>query len=427
MNDVVLTFTFTEVSGGFRLTLTAPSRKDQHFWGKEEGLAMVREALSLRLDRIKAAVMRCAREDAFVEFGDRLDEAFEALHVESLDLLGQLVGGNGEDAGELALALSRVLAPRPARTPPPIVQVIGPAKLWAPIELLAAEHVDRVRIRSEAELRKACMRFLGLSAVVRRVLARPAGAPPLGLTQDRTLADRPALPVTFFHDASLKAARIEFETLRKLSPRVDVQGPWPAEDLERTEVVRALVQHLHDPLTAIDGTHLKTPVQIQHFACHCDTRAENARDHSLRLAAPGTRGVDVSIAHLEREKTATATAAALAAGGRKPAETSLPLIFLNACSSSMIDYRAASSFPEVFLSAGSRGFIGAETDIPDEFAGRFAARFYDRLLSRERTGQALNGAKWDMIRDRHNPLGILYTMYADPDLQVTPSQEDGAA
>ena len=77
------------------------------------------------------------------------------------------------------------------------------------------------------------------------------------------------------------------------------------------------------------------------------------------------------------------------------------------------------SFPEFFLEDGrNRGFIGTETLISDGFASRFARVFYARLLKRDSVGMALHKAKWALLRGAHNPLGLFYTLYANPELNV---------
>jgi hypothetical protein len=424
-SGAALTLIFKEVENGFHLEVSSGPGKSKLFTGSREGLKLVRDGLKSRLDDVKEAVMRNAREDAFVEFGSALDEAFAGLRDESLDLLGQMAGQVPEEITALALRLQRAItAPRP-HGHPPVINVIAPQDLWVPVDLLAPHAVENVRIRNPRQLRRACTRVLGFAAIVRRVIARPAGARALGLTDDRELIAPFGLPLVFFYDATLDAARLEAETLSQFAPKLALTGPWPDRNLAADEdIVKAFVRHLMRA-EAKD----RSIAQIQHFACHCDTRSDDVREHALRLAALNGSPTDVSIAQIGRERTAMATDAAFAdTAGVSDDPPPLPLIFLNACSTSTIDFRAAASFPELFLSAGKRGFIGTETDIPDAFAARFSARFYDELLLGGRSvGRALNEAKWRMVNERQNPLGILYTMYADPDLHVSfPARGGGA-
>jgi len=96
---------------------------------------------------------------------------------------------------------------------------------------------------------------------------------------------------------------------------------------------------------------------------------------------------------------------------------SYPLAFLNACGTSKTIPTALTSFPKGFLRT-YRGVIGTETPIPDDFAAAFSAKFYARFVRGYSLGEALHRARWDFLQQSCNPLGILYTAYANPDLCV---------
>ena len=263
---------------------------------------------------------------------------------------------------------------------------------------------------------------MGFTTIIRRTLDTPDARSWNGLSQNRVLVAAPGLPITLFHDASLEAAQLEGRLLAELRPRIEIEGPWPQHDLAEDELKNTLLRHLFDPATAVDGGRRRVPDQVQHFACHCDTTSDDADQYSIHLGAAEADGTYVSLKDI---RIGLARVAEETLSDDPVAEQpALPLVFLNACGSAAIDYRATPSFPARFLAAGNRGFIGTETNIPDVFAARFAERFYSRLLDREPAGQALNGAKWDMIETMRNPLGILYTMYADPDLRIGSSTKE---
>ena len=69
---------------------------------------------------------------------------------------------------------------------------------------------------------------------------------------------------------------------------------------------------------------------------------------------------------------------------------------------------------------GSRGVIGTAARVPDYFAAEFSERFYRYLLSGELLGHAMHKTKWDLLTmpDQNNPLGLLYLLYADPNIRV---------
>jgi hypothetical protein len=73
------------------------------------------------------------------------------------------------------------------------------------------------------------------------------------------------------------------------------------------------------------------------------------------------------------------------------------------------------SFPEMFLfNVGNRGVIGTETRIPDQFAAEFSEQFYLNLVRGATLGMAVFNARWTLLKRRNNPLGLLYSVYANP-------------
>jgi hypothetical protein len=62
--------------------------------------------------------------------------------------------------------------------------------------------------------------------------------------------------------------------------------------------------------------------------------------------------------------------------------------------------------------------IGTETLVPDVVAARFAEFFYKKLLTEQPLGTALVLVRRKLLEEFLNPLGLLYVLYADPDLTV---------
>ena len=62
--------------------------------------------------------------------------------------------------------------------------------------------------------------------------------------------------------------------------------------------------------------------------------------------------------------------------------------------------------------------IGTEIDIADEVAAELAKELYRLLLDGKPLGESLLRAR-QFVLDKHcNPLGLAYTLYADPDLRI---------
>lgn len=257
-------------------------------------------------------------------------------------------------------------------------------------------HDDRLR---------AASRFLGFTAMVRRTVATRT-AP------DRLIRNDPALPVQFLRHRRLLSAAREEGFLSALKDRVRVDGPWPTtEDVH--QVRETLIEALYAG-QALSGADPDggPPVQIHHFACHCDTSTPLDDDYLLRLSNQRGRHRDVFLGELRRayrERFAV----------DRDDQRHRAIVILNACASSHTDPLTAASFAQWFVASGHRAFIGTETDVPDAVAAGFAGAFYGRLLEARRPlGDAVVWARRDLLRDFRNPLGLLYVVYGDTGLTV---------
>jgi hypothetical protein len=276
-----------------------------------------------------------------------------------------------------------------------------------PVELLPLFDFGNLpAIRTHDDMAHAAARFLGFATVVRRVV-------PVPTIGDHVLRNEPVLPVQFLRHRGLRSAADEERFLSSLKDYVAVEGPWPVSE-DAATFRRMLVHALYES-AGLDGTtETGLPVQVQHFACHCDTTSTFDDDYRLRLSTRRGQNRDISFSELrngyfERHYR------------NRDGERTRPraVIVLNACASSRTNPLTAFSFPRWFLKHGHRAFVGTETDVPDRVASAFAAAFYSRLLEcRRPLGEAVVWARRDLLRDFRNPLGLLYVMYGDTDLVV---------
>lgn len=68
----------------------------------------------------------------------------------------------------------------------------------------------------------------------------------------------------------------------------------------------------------------------------------------------------------------------------------------------------------------NRGIIGTAANVPDRIAAEVGRWFYTGLLAGATVGEALHGAKWRLLRDRGNPLGLLYCLHACAQMRIAP-------
>jgi hypothetical protein len=147
--------------------------------------------------------------------------------------------------------------------------------------------------------------------------------------------------------------------------------------------------------------------EILHFACHALYEREDPGLSCVLLS----NEFPVSLSDFDNY---------LVDAEDKPLELkNNPLVILNACETGNIDSRYTASFASTFYRHGSRGVLGTDCKVPDEFAGRFAARLYDHLLAGEPLGQSVLSTRKYFWREHHNPSGLLYSMYASPSIRLT--------
>jgi hypothetical protein len=286
----------------------------------------------------------------------------------------------------------------------PLIHVEGPIDGF-PFEWLPILDFDDPGSVEDIEL--FARRFLGFSAVVRRAaMVRRAGGDP-GLAVGQSLRNKDRLPLTFAWFATMKGAQKECDFFKRMGDHIELNGPWPTESLSTKSVLDSLTEVLFDPRRRFT-TQEGEAIQIAHFACHCDTGFPAPVDYELILAGSDGNRRPVPMGKLNTGFL-----------GRQKGQRKFPrpLVFLNACESAKQDSAHVFSWPEWFLAERHVGVIGTETLVPDRVAARYAELFYTALLSGRKLGESLVVARRQLLREG-NPLGLLYVLYADPDMTV---------
>jgi hypothetical protein len=96
-----------------------------------------------------------------------------------------------------------------------------------------------------------------------------------------------------------------------------------------------------------------------------------------------------------------------------------PLVVLNACRTGNINPLYTSYFAGAFLRLGARGVVATECLVPDTFAADFVEQLYLRLLGGRPLGESMRAARQFFLRERGDPSGLLYSMYASPSIRLT--------
>jgi hypothetical protein len=404
VTDVALTLKLT--LQGERYWLYATDGKDEWKGETDSELRGVHTEHYALLEAVKQD-LRLYRHDPQAN-AQCLPQAMDRLRKRS-DTLLELLTPWTERADFRSLCRN-ALAPARDAGEVPRIEVSTTSRLPFPFELLAPFAIDEwpAKIDDEASLHAACRCFLGYFAAVRRTLIDQPEIP-----QATTLGDSGPLRVTYLHFAGLQGAQDEWDFL-STQPRIKTDEPWPPVGMVVAQGGGPLARQVFDPSLDLHGNR-DEPVQIQHFACHCLTDGDDENDHQLILGSEATPA-HILLRHLRRAMQDEGNAALV-----KPPRPG-PLVFLNACGTSVVRPDAL-TFPMFFLENRNLGFIGAEVAVPDQTAADFSIAFYESLLGRgprgRRTaGEALVDAKQKLVWESTNPLGLLWTMYADPDLEL---------
>jgi CHAT domain len=376
-------------------------------------LGTIRVQLGRQIEMFKNAVNRQLdlRNDRA-----RIDRSMRVLNQIGQWLLAAFLRrGRTRDPGIQELCRAALLE-WPRDVHPPIVEVTGDTDTIFPVEFLPlfAEESGRT-IETNEDLRAVAEGFAGFAGVVYRTLATHS-CRKVDPSAQELLLNGKKLPVKLFYHARLVGAQKEAQFLGSLRAAglVDLEGPWPDDSLTEESVLQTLNKNLNDPALSLKGIRRPFADQVQHFACHCDCLLpdEPVTDDDVnefpRIRFAGPKKSDIPIRQFDLLQKYMDERRSF------PKLQSLPLVFMNACDSSRIDPNTSASFAEYFLDQGNLGFIGTESAVPDLVAAEFSRYFYTELLRGRSLGEALWRARHMLLERRSNPLGLLYTLYANP-------------
>jgi hypothetical protein len=350
-----------------------------------------------------------------------VSEALGRLHLRGRTILRRLFGS--EEKLMEARDMCREACPNwhqpgwdPASLAPRLIEVRTAVDYGIPIDLLPLlDPLKPAQAETMDDLARSAATLLGFSGIVRRTL----GDTP----DDRRLRieNTDSLPLKMFWDGSLPGARRARKFFEENAAHFDTKGgPWPdgTESSDDSTFCEAVADYLADPDTSFDRAAHHKSDQLCYFFCHCDTAAANPDDYVIYLSDGKilSRRHGVKLQYLT-DGLSQHNLRNLDSG-RKTGPR--PLIFLNACGGAVLDPMAAASFPKLFLpeTMGFMGFIGTEATVPDWFGSMFAEVFFRHFVGGLQLGHALHAARWHMLRKYRSPLGILYTLYADPEIEV---------
>jgi hypothetical protein len=330
-------------------------------------------------------------------------------------LLGQrLAGGSADRYAEVREAFRRSWPSwaNTSRDEIPVVQLVAHDTSF-PVELLPVFSNEEIRhLDNDSELATATQRFLGFTAVIRRVAPGVSSMPDL-------LRNKQKLPIQFLRylepRRGLRKRRTwsgferEQEFMASLGEVLMVDGPWPMSPVTAKQVQQRVVAALFDPSCRL-GTTAGPPAELAHFACHCETEDRIDDEYELVLSDEQGQRLPVTLGEIQTGYDGLVDLARQS-GPRAP-------VILNACGTSTVNPWSGLSFQRWFIQNKHRAFIGTQAAIPDDVAADFAERFYRFLLGGYTFGEAIVLARRQLLADTKSLLGFLYVLFGNDLLEV---------
>ncbi len=108
-----------------------------------------------------------------------------------------------------------------------------------------------------------------------------------------------------------------------------------------------------------------------------------------------------------------------------------PLVFLNTCHGARVGFNLTGLggwAQRLVDQLGVTAFVGAQWEVNDELASRFAQVFYEELWAGKTLGEAFHSARQQVrAMQSGNPTWLAYTLYGDPNSRVVWTSGGGAA
>ena len=170
--------------------------------------------------------------------------------------------------------------------------------------------------------------------------------------------------------------------------------------LEEPELATRLVRAVHARDDLLDMLEAEEP-DVIYLYCHARSAGEGVFEPHLELCAKGKSPGRITAGDIAGKRWAHA-----------------PLVLLNGCSSVAFSPSAPSPFIQCLVrDRRASGVIGTEVTVWEALAGEMALRFLRHFLAGTPAGHALLNARWELLA-KHNPLGLVYTLYAPAELKL---------
>jgi hypothetical protein len=157
--------------------------------------------------------------------------------------------------------------------------------------------------------------------------------------------------------------------------------------------------------------------EIVHITVHCNAQHSQPSDeYSIHMADEYRKCMEIRLDELQAELYKCWIKLAL--NGDDTIEK--PMVFFNSCGTTVLDPASASSFISPFYQNENSCIIATAGNVPDRLAADLSRCFYVELFTGSTVGEGLHRAKWRILEDWGNPMGLLYSIHVNAGLRAMP-------
>lgn len=307
--------------------------------------------------------------------------------------------------------------------PPVVIEVIVDEEDYFPWELLPLfNQVIDCSSADQVQLETACRAFLGFSVITeRRYISRGEDGYFPGEESEQERSEYKAflnawdgLPIRVVYNAEYEGARRELGFFRAQKD-ILLEGPYPRSVGD--SAAPHLGRQLGNPRLGIDGVVRSYGDEVVHLMVHCDAQSDQASDqYSIHMADEDGGRMSVRLFDVDDEMYKCW----IEQGKNGSGVARKPMIFFNSCSGAVLDPAAAASFVSPFCKNRNRGVVATWGNVSDRLAATLSRWFYTELFAGATVGQGLYRAKWKILQDWGNPVGLLYSIHDGANLHIEP-------
>lgn len=172
------------------------------------------------------------------------------------------------------------------------------------------------------------------------------------------------------------------------------------QNLASVDYLQLLLTDSREKLEQVIKNHKKNPVDILYFYTHGGIDEDDDDSPYLQI------GNAQRIALLDLD------------AWNMKFDQNQPFVILNACDSANYTPDKFENLLQFFCNRGAAGVIGTQCEVKEMLANAFILNFFNFFLQQTTAGEALFKARQTLLRDKLDPRGLVYSLFASADIKL---------